>query len=299
MRLTNENPPFVNDFVNNLLAMIYEQKDNPQMTELLTIGGLQLGTPKVKQQWIDEFLASRPQNTSQNTFRYYQTCLYPAIEIELTPKGINSWLTSLDCGNAKLSYYRAIKALCNWLYKSKKITKNPIDLVDKPKTAKRILKAITQEELVTLIQNVTTLRDACLLRFFFDSGCRLSEVAGVRAKDFDYNQGIVTVIGKGNKQRKAPFTNATGEMLQGWFAEHDTFELSSEGISSFLDRLESNTGIICNAHCFRRGFAINQIKQGRSTRTVQSLGGWESIAMVERYSEQFSQDDALEQYDRG
>ncbi|PQP33518.1 hypothetical protein C6A37_12510, partial [Desulfobacteraceae bacterium SEEP-SAG9] len=87
--------------------------------------------------------------------------------------------------------------------------------------------------------NVTTLREACLLRFFFDSGCRLSEVAGVKAKDFDYDTGLVTVIGKGNKQRKAPFTIATGEMLQEWFAEHDTFELSSEGISSFFRQIRT------------------------------------------------------------
>jgi len=213
--------------------MIYEQNKDPQTTELL-IGGVQLGTPKVKQQWVDDFLASRPQNTSINTFRYYQNCLYRAIDIELTPKGINSWLTSLDCGNAKFSYYRAMKAFCNWLYKSKKIVKNPITLVDRPKTAKRILPAITQEQLVTLIKNVTTLRDACLLRFLFDSGCRLSEIAGIKAKDFDFNKGFVTVIGKGNKQRKAPFTKETGEMLQEWFEQHDTFELSNEGISSFL-----------------------------------------------------------------
>ena len=93
--------------------------------------------------------------------------------------------------------------------------------------------------------------------------------------------------------------DALGEMLQEWFTQHDTFELSSEGISSFLDRLESKTGIRCNAHCFRRGFAIHQIKRGLSTRVVQRLDGWENLTMVEKYSEQLSQDDALEQYDRG
>ncbi len=278
--------------------MIYERNKDPQMTELL-IGGLQIGTPKVNQQWVDDFLASRPQNTSQNTLRYYQTCLYPAVGIDLTPKGINNWLTNVTKGNAKLSYYRAIKTFCNWLYKSKKIVKNPIELVGRPKIAKRILPAITPEQLAILVENATTLRDSCFLIFLFDSGCRLSEVAGVNAKDFDFDKGFVTVIGKGNKQRKAPFTKETGGLLQEWFKQHDTFELSSEGISSVLDRLESNTGIICNAHCFRRGFAIHQIKRGLSTRVVQKLGGWENITMVERYSEQLSQDDALEQYDRG
>jgi site-specific recombinase XerD len=62
--------------------------------------------------------------------------------------------------------------------------------------------------------------------------------------------------------------------------------------------MPNTTGITCNAHCFRRGFAINQLKQGRSTRVVQQLGGWESIAMVEKYSEQLSQEDALELYQK-
>ncbi|RLI34684.1 hypothetical protein DRO66_08450 [Candidatus Bathyarchaeota archaeon] len=60
MRLTTENTHSVNDFVNKILAMIYEHKNDPQMTEFLTVGGVQLGTPKAKQQWVDDFLASRP-----------------------------------------------------------------------------------------------------------------------------------------------------------------------------------------------------------------------------------------------
>jgi integrase/recombinase XerC len=132
----------------------------------------------------------------------------------------------------------------------------------------------------------------------FDSGCRLGEVLGIKDTDFDWQKSTVTVIGKGNKQRKAPFTKDTGKLLKQWFSQHKTFELKRSGIQMMLKRLEQNTGITCNAHCFRRGFAINQLKQGRSTRVVQQLGGWESIAMVEKYSEQLSQEDALELYQK-
>ena len=278
--------------------MIYEQNKDPQMTEL-KIGGLQIGTPTASQKWVDEFLASRRQGLSKRTLEYYRDILSRLIGTDLTPKGINAWLTSLNVDNAKLNYYQVTKIFCNWLYKSKKIAKNPLDLVDKPKTAKRIPPAVTTNQLVALLTYVDNPRDECLLRFLFDSGCRLSEVVGIRNTDFDWDNGTVMVIGKGNKQRKAPFTKATEKHLRRWFSEHETFELNKYGVQTMLRRLEIKTGIVCNPHTFRRGFANVQLKKGLSTRVVMELGGWSDIKQVEKYSKLFSQEDALEQYDRG
>jgi len=63
-----------------------------------------------------------------------------------------------------------------------------------------------------------------------------------------------------------------------------------------LKRLTAETGIHCNAHAFRRGFAVYQIKSGLSTRVVQALGGWEQLSMVEHYSKSLTFDDALQLY---
>ena len=60
-----------------------------------------------------------------------------------------------------------------------------------------------------------------------------------------------------------------------------------------LQRLSKETGIECNPHTFRRGFAMHNLKSGLSTRIVQALGGWESIVMVGRYSRSLSFEDAL------
>ena len=278
--------------------MVYSQGDPEKVTQYLTIGGIAIGTPRAKQEWIDEFLRSRRQGLSMRTLEFYRDTLYQAVNIELTANGINNWLTNLNCGNAKLSYYRAMKAFCNWLYKSKKITKNPIDLVDRPKVSKPLLPAITKGQLATLIKAADNPRGVCILRLLFDSGCRLGELVGIKDTDFDWNKRTVTVTGKGNRQRKAPFTKETGDLLKKWFSQHKTFELSRAGIRTMLARLEQETGITCNAHCFRRGFAIHQLKRGKSTRVVQLLGGWGSIAMVEKYSEQLSQEDALKQYNK-
>jgi len=158
-----------------------------------------------------------------------------------------------------------------------------------------ILAAVTQDQLDTLLNATDNFRDKCILKLFFDSGCRLSELVGIKDTDYDWKRSIVLVTGK-TGQRKAPFTKETGKMLQQWFSKHKTFELNKYGIQSMLRRLKTKTGIACNAHTFRRGFANAQFKKGLSTRVVMQLGGWQDIKTVEKYSRQFSQEDALELY---
>lgn len=121
----------------------------------------------------------------------------------------------------------------------------------------------------------------------------MSEAARVRAKDFNWGEGIVIVLGKGNRYRKAL---AGDGIVKDWFSEHDSFGLTSEGIQTVLTILSRQTGIHCNPHAFRRGFAVHQVKSGLSTRVVRALGGWETIAMVERYSRSLTFDDALQLY---
>jgi site-specific recombinase XerD len=276
--------------------MVYSQGKPQKPTEFM-IGGLQIGTPTASQKWVDEFLASRRQGLSDRTFEYYRDILYQFVGTDLTSKAINAWLSSLKVGNAKLNYYQVTKVFCNWLHKSKKIDSNPADLVDRPKIQKKILPAITTEQLDTLLDAAENLRGKCILKLLFDSGCRLSELVGIKDADFDWKKRTVIVSGK-TGQRKAKFGQATSKMLKRWFNAHKTFELNRYGVQSMLRRLEEKTGIECNAHAFRRGFAIAQFKKGLSTKVVMKLGGWEDIKTVDKYSKQFSVEDALEQYDR-
>ena len=153
--------------------------------------------------------------------------------------------------------------------------------------------AITEEQLQVLLDYCQNDRDVALISFLWYSGVRVSEAARVRAKDFDWQEGTVVVLGKGNRYRKALAGNG---IVKKWFGEHDSFELTAEGIQTILKVLTRETGIHCNPHSFRRGFAVHLVKSGLSTRVVQSLGGWESIAMVERYTKSLSFHDALQVY---
>lgn len=170
---------------------------------------------------------------------------------------------------------------------------NVIEKVLPPKTQKKLLPAVSREQSEVLLNHCHCERDKALISFLWYSGTRLSEALNVRAKDFNWQEGTVVVLGKGNRYRKALASNG---IVEEWFSTHDSFELNKGGAQTMLKRLEAETGIECNAHAFRRGFCVHQVKSGLSTRIVQALGGWENLTMVEKYSKSLSFDEALNLY---
>ncbi len=180
-----------------------------------------------------------------------------------------------------------------WLYRNDYTQDKVIDRVPMPKVQRKLLPAVSKEQLDTLLAHCHSERDKALISFLWHSGVRLSEAANVKASDFAWVDGTVIVLGKPNKYRKALAGNS---LVRQWFRAHDSFGLDRSGIQTMLKRLSEETGIRCNPHGFRRGMATHNLKSGLSTRIVQALGGWESIVMVERYSKSLSFDDALQIY---
>ncbi len=241
-------------------------------------------------QILEQFLSSRASGTSYKTVRVYHLVLDKFLNYPLTPEAINSYLNSLTCGNAKHNYYRCLKTLCRWLYHTDKLPNNPIEKVLPPRRQKRLLPAISKEQLDILLNHALTERDKVTLNLLWYSGMRLSEVASVKQPDFNWQEGTVIVLGKGNRFRKALAGNG---IVKEWFQTHNSLEISSDGISTMLKRLGKTTNIHCNPHSFRRGFCVHNVKSGLSNKVIQSLGGWESPDMVSHYAASLTFDDAL------
>jgi integrase/recombinase XerD len=181
------------------------------------------------------------------------------------------------------------------LHRGGYLSVNPVEYVSPPRRQKKLLPAIGKEQLDTILAHCHCERDKVVLNLLWYSGIRLSEAANVKAKDFDWQEGTVVVLGKGNRYRKALAGNG---IVRKWFSAHDSFEINKGGAQTMLKRLKAETGIQCNAHSYRRGFCVHQVKSGLSTRVVQSLGGWENLTMVEKYSKSLSFDDAVELYNK-
>ena len=79
---------------------------------------------------------------------------------------------------------------------------------------------------------------------------------------------------------------------------HDSLEIAPEGITTMLERLGKTTGIHCNAHSFRRGFCVHNVKSGLSNKVIQALGGWETPNMVSHYAQSLTFEEALSLYNK-
>ena len=144
-----------------------------------------------------------------------------------------------------------------------------------------------------MVKDALTDRDKVILNLLWYSGMRLSEAASVKASDFNWDEGTVIVLGKGNRYRKALAGNG---IVRDWFVKHDSLGITPNGIQVMLQRLSRATGIKCNPHAFRRGFCVHQVKSGLSNKVIQALGGWETPDMVSHYAASLTFDEALRIY---
>ena len=197
---------------------------------------------------FDKFRKSRTQGTSQRTVESYHYTLNGFIGYPLTTEGIARYLNTLSCHNGKLKFYSCLRALFGWLYQNGCIASNPIKCVCSPKTQKKLLPAISKKQLDSLPVYYHCERAKALISFLWHSGTRISEAVSMRAKDFDWNEGTVIVLGKGNRYRKALAGNG---IVKQWFSQHNSFQIAKGGAQTVLKRLKAERGIQCNAHSFR------------------------------------------------
>lgn len=174
-------------------------------------------------------------------------------------------------------------------------------IVEPPKVGKRIYPSLTPEQIVYLVNQAETLRDKAIISLFSDSGLRLAELASIRLENIDWENRLIKVCCKGNREGLAPLGAKTEAFLRAWLSTYNPngkniWGMNKWGIMDMLRRLRSRTGLPCNAHTFRRSFASILAKRGVDSLHIMRLGRWESISMVERYTRSVSFDDSLKLY---
>ena len=177
---------------------------------------------------------------------------------------------------------------------------NPLKKADTPKPEKKILPSLTRNQVDYLISRVDNLRDKAIISLFPDSGMRLSELAGVKASDIDWDTNTILIWGNGAKQRRAPFNERSTRYLREIVRKdghgENVWHLRRRSIQDMLLRLSSETGLPCNPHTFKRTFASNLHRAGLDVEHIMRLGGWESLDMVLRYTRSVKFEESLKLY---
>lgn len=232
---------------------------------------------------------------------------------DITPDDLRDFLQYInEMGLGAYSQSRVvsgIKSFFSYLMLEKIIDTDPAALLESPKLGKKLPDVLSETEIVTLIQSVDLSeplgeRNKAILETLYACGLRVSELTSLKLSDLHFNEEIIIVTGKGNKQRMVPIGDSARKQLLTYIqqvrvriaprkgAENVVFlnqrgsKLSRQMIFLIIKKLVEKAGIrkTVSPHTFRHSFATHLIRRGADLRAVQELLGHVSISTTEIYT---------------
>jgi integrase/recombinase XerD len=188
------------------------------------------------------------------------------------------------------------------------VSRDPSALVEAPKLGRPLPKSLTEAEVEALLnapdlRDTEGLRDRAMLELLYATGLRVSELVGLQLPQLSLNQGVVRILGKGDKERLVPLgeearhwlqrylAEARPELLRGAQGEAVFATRRGEGMTrqAFWYRIKHhafNAGIHhpVSPHTLRHAFATHLLNHGADLRVVQMLLGHSDLSTTQIYT---------------
>lgn len=190
---------------------------------------------------------------------------------------------------------RAVNAYLKWAGSPHRIPKL--------KEPQLVLPTFSQAQVTLLLKHkprtVCQSRLLLIVLTLLDTGCRISEVLGLRVQDVDLDNLLLTVTGKGRKDRKVPFSFELRKRLCKHLSQGLVFS-TRQGRA--LDRhvVLRDVKLLClklgftpperTLHATRHAFAINYLRKGGSVFHLQKVLGHSTLEMTRRYANLMTED---------
>lgn len=206
----------------------------------------------------------------------------------------------------------AIKEFCKFLYSEKIISDNPAQNILTPKQEKPLPKFLTAEEIEALIQTATESDDiriqriAVMIELMYASGMRVSELVALPENAINYKKNLVTILGKGSKERIVPLALRAVKTIEKYYDLRQNFikknsnspwlfpsiysvdgHLTRDAFYKDIKKLAVKCGIYpskVSPHVLRHSFATHLLNNNAGLRSVQKMLGHENITTTEIYT---------------
>ena len=222
---------------------------------------------------------------------------------------VRSWIVKLmEIGitartiNRKLS---TLKSFYKYSLRQGEITKNPMNKVVAPKTAKKLPEFVEQDKMQLLFRDdvfsddFPSLRDRLMLELLYATGIRLSELVGLKESDVSAN--AIKVLGKRNKERIIPVGNFLMELIENYLNKKKEISLEQNEHLLVTDRgdklydkfvyrkVNYYLGVITTAnkkspHVLRHTFATHMLNNGADLNAIKELLGHANLSATQVYT---------------
>ncbi len=272
------------------------------------------------EQFLDALWLER--NLAENTLSAYRRDLQGLVEW-LHHQGLslesaqaddlqNLLAQRMDGGYKATSSARLLSAMRRFfqhLYREKYRQDDPSALLASPKLPQRLPKDLSEAQVERLLASPTVdqpleLRDKAMLEVLYATGLRVSELVGLTMSDISLRQGVVRVIGKGNKERLVPLGEEAVYWVENYLEYGRPWLLNGVSIDvlfpsqraqqmtrqTFWHRIKhyaQRAGIDSeklSPHVLRHAFATHLLNHGADLRVVQMLLGHSDLSTTQIYT---------------
>ncbi|MBI2705138.1 MAG: tyrosine recombinase XerC [Actinobacteria bacterium] len=203
----------------------------------------------------------------------------------------------------------SLRRYFGWLRTIGAIPADPAVGLNAPKAGGRLPRVLTDSDIVTLLDDppatvaeddpAVRARDDAVLELLYGSGLRVAELCGLDADDVDVSRRLVTVWGKGAKQRRVPLSPPCAAAIEVWL-DAGRPALATPGsppAAVFLNRrghrltprdarriLDHRSTVPTHPHALRHTFATHLLDGGADLRAVQELLGHSDLSTTQLYT---------------
>lgn len=246
---------------------------------------------------INTYIASmRLEGRSEKTLKQYYDALTKLLdEIPKSIKDIRTndiryhlahYQGTHKVSNATVNNKRKfLSAFFVWATREEIVDKNPMLKINSIKEKYVTKKPFSDIELAKIRDALEDNREKALVEFLLSTGCRVSEVAGLKVGNIDFRTGECVVLGKGNKERTVYLNNKSMYYLERYLgnfvdADRPLFMnargrgMTKQNIEELMRIIGKRAGVSkVHPHRFRRTMATNAMKRGMPVQYIQVILG--------------------------
>jgi len=206
-------------------------------------------------------------------------------------------------------YLRSLRIFFSWMVSEGIIETNPFDLVKIPRAPRKIIPTFSDSQIRQLLNIIDTstaegYRNFTIIMTLLDTAMRVSELCTLKLDNVWLEDGMLKVLGKGNKERVVPMGKQVQRLLWHYInryrpeparANTDFLFLTLEGRPLTKDRVEKImtyygkkagiSGVRCSPHTLRHTAAVRFLRNGGDVFSLQRMLGHTSLEMTRRYCE--------------
>lgn len=203
----------------------------------------------------------------------------------------------------------AMRRLFQYLNRESLREDDPTALLSSPKLPQRLPKDLSEAQIESLLAAPSTeipleLRDKAMLELLYATGLRVTELVGLTLSDISLRQGVVRVIGKGDKERLVPLGEEAVYWLEYYLEHGRPWLLNGQSLDvvfpssrsqqmtrqTFWHRIKHYAVLAginadkLSPHVLRHAFATHLLNHGADLRVVQMLLGHSDLSTTQIYT---------------